>query len=196
MSHCIALTKGRELDCSRISGGVRYLYFGVYDQFLTPIETAGIIQATGEVSDINMETSSVIYRYAMPLGAASVSETITGSTENGTIFYTPTVNVVLNKLTAADQNEIKLFGQTKVVIFAQLNETLPNGNNSIIALGVSNGLALNAGSMDTGAAWGDRNGYTLTFDGLEPSPFPFVADYPATGPLTNADFSGFTIDID
>ena len=196
MAHCIALTKGRELDCSRISGGVRYLYFGVYDQFLTPIETAGIIQATGEVSDINMETSSVIYRYAMPLGAASISETITGSTENGTIFYTPTVNVVLNKLSALDQNEIRLFGQTKVIIFAQLNETLPNGNNSIIALGVSNGLALNAGSMDTGAAWGDRNGYTLTFDGLEPSPFPFVADYPATGPLTNADFSGFTIDID
>ena len=196
MSHCVALTKGRQLDCSRISGGVRYLYFGVYDQFLTPIETAGIIQAGGTVSDIQMEAGSVIYRYAMPLGAASVSETITGSTENGTIFYTPTVNVVLNKLTAADQNEIKLFGQTKVVIFAQLNETLPNGNNSIIALGVSNGLALNAGSMDTGAAWGDRNGYTLTFDGLEPSPFPFVADYPATGPLTNADFSGFTIDID
>ena len=195
MSHCIALTKGRELDCSRISGGVRYLYFGVYDQFLTPIETAGIIQATGEVSDINMETSSVIYRYAMPLGAASVSETITGSTENGTIFYTPTVNVVLNKLTAADQNEIKLFGQTKVVIFAQLNETLLNDHNTIICLGASNGMALNAGSMDTGAAWGDRNGYTLTFDGLEPIPFPFVADY-SSSPFDNAGFSDFTVDKD
>ena len=44
----------------------------------------------------------------MPLGVASVSDTITGSTENGTIFYTPTVNVILNKLTKEDQNEIKL----------------------------------------------------------------------------------------
>ena len=110
MAHCIALTKGRELDCSRISGGVRYLYFGVYDQYLTPIETAGIVQAAGSVSDINMVGGSIIYRYAMPLGAASVTETITGSTENGTIFYTPTVNLVMNKLTAADQNEIRLLG--------------------------------------------------------------------------------------
>lgn len=195
MAHCIALTKGRELDCSRISGGVRYLYFGVYDQYLTPIETAGIIQSAGTVSDIQMVAGSVIYRYAMPLGAASVSETITGSTENGTIFYTPTVNLVMNKLTAADQNEIKLLGQTKVVIFAQLNETLANDHNTIIALGVSNGMALNAGSMDTGAAWGDRNGYTLTFDGLEPIPFPFVADY-VTEPFDNVAFSDFTVDID
>ena len=195
MAHCIALTKGRELDCSRISGGVRYLYFGVYDQYLTPIETAGIVQSAGTVTDINMEAASVIYRYAMPLGAASVSEAITGSTENGTIFYTPTVNVVLNKLTAADQNEIKLFGQTKVVIFAQLNETLANDHNTIICLGASNGMALNAGSMDTGAGWGDRNGYTLTFDGLEPIPFPFVADY-TTEPFDNAAFSDFTVDID
>tara|TARA_R110000744_G_scaffold178174_3_gene297120 strand:- start:1128 stop:1712 length:585 start_codon:yes stop_codon:yes gene_type:complete len=192
MAHCIALTKGRELDCSRISGGVRYLYFGVYDQYDTPIETAGIIQAAGEITDIQMGTN-ILYRYTMPLGAASVSETITGSTENGTIYYTPTVNVVLNKLTAADQNEIKLFGQTKVVIFAQLNETLLNDHNTIICLGASNGMSLNAGSMDTGAAWGDRNGYTLTFDGLEPIPFPFVEDYTAD-PFDNIAFSAFTVD--
>ena len=195
MAHCIALTKGRELDCSRISGGVRYLYFGVYDDFTTPIETAGIIQASGTVTTIATTAASVIYRYAMPLGASSVSETITGSTENGTIFYTPTVNVMLNKLTAADQNEIKLLGQTKVVIFAQLNETLVNDHNTIIALGVTNGLSLNAGSMDTGASFGDRNGYTLTFDGLEPSPFPFLADY-TDEPLDNTLFTGFTVDID
>jgi hypothetical protein len=195
MAHCIALTKGRELDCSRISGGVRYLYFGVYDDFTTPIETAGIIQSAGTVTTIAMTNPSVLYRYAMPLGASSVSETITGSTENGTIFYTPTVNVMLNKLTAADQNEIKLLGQTKVVIFAQLNETLVNDHNTIIALGVTNGLSLNAGSMDTGAAFGDRNGYTLTFDGLEPSPFPFLADY-TDDPLDNTLFTGFTVDID
>ena len=196
MAHCIALTKGRELDCSRISGGVRYLYFGVYDDFTTPIETAGIIQASGTVTTIATTAASVIYRYAMPLGASSVSETITGSTENGTIFYTPTVNVMLNKLTAADQNEIKLLGQTKVVIFAQLNEIIDsNDHNTIICLGASNGLSLNAGSMDTGAAFGDRNGYTLTFDGLEPIPFPFLADY-TSEPLDNTLFTGFTVDID
>ena len=188
---CTALTKGRGLDCNRISGGVKNIYFGVYDQFTAPIQTAGIIQSTGEITDIEMGTN-VLYRYTTPLGAASVTETITGSTENGSIFYTPTVNVVLNKLTKEDQNQIKLLGQTKVVIFAELNERLANGHNVIIGLGVTNGMTLNAGTMDSGAAFGDRNGYTLTFDGLEPIPFPMVANYD-TDPFDNTDFTMGTI---
>ena len=188
---CIALTKGRSLDCNRISGGVKFIYFGVYDEFTAPIETTGIVQTLGEITDIEMSTKT-LYRYTTPLGVASVTETITGSTENGSIFYTPTVNVVLNKLTKEDQNQIKLLGQTKVVIFAQLNEKLANGHDVIIGLGVSNGMALNAGSMDSGAAFGDRNGYTLTFDGLEPIPFPMVADYD-TDPFDNSAFTMGTI---
>ena len=184
---CTALTKGRGLDCNRISGGVKFIYFGVYDEFTAPIETTGIVQASGEITDIEM-ASNILYRYTTPLGVASVTETITGSTENGTIFYTPTVNVVLNRLTKEDQNEIKLLGQTKVVIFAQLNEKLANGHDVIIGLGVTNGMSLNAGTMDSGAAFGDRNGYTLTFDGMEPIPFPMVEDY-TTIPFDNSAFN-------
>jgi len=132
--------------------------------------------------------TNVLYRYTTPLGAASVTEQISGSTENGSIFYTPTVNVVLNKLTKEDQNQIKLLGQTKVVIFAELNERLANGHNVIIGLGVTNGMTLNAGTIDSGAAFGDRNGYTLTFDGLEPIPFPMVEDY-TTDPFDNSAFT-------
>jgi len=188
---CIALTKGRGLDCSRISGGVKNIYFGVYDQFTAPITTTGIVQASGEISDIEMG-SSVLYRYTTPLGVASITETITGSRENGTIFYAPTVNIVLNRLTKEDQNQIKLLGQTKVVIFAELNATLANGHNVIVGLGVTNGMELNAGTIDSGAAFGDRNGYTLTFDGLEPIPFPMVADY-TTVPFDNGAFTMGTI---
>ena len=185
---CTALTKGRGLDCNRISGGIKNIYFGVYDQFTAPITTTGIVQANGEISDIEMATSTGLYRYTTPLGVASISESITGSRENGTIFYTPTVNVVLNKLTKEDQNQIKLLGQTKVVIFAELNATLANGHNVIVGLGITNGMELNAGTMDSGAAFGDRNGYTLTFDGLENKPFAMVADY-TTVPFDNSAFN-------
>ena len=188
---CTALTKGRGLDCNRISGGIKYVYFGVYDQFDAPIETTGIVQSAGEITDIEMG-ANVLYRYTMPLGTASLSESITGSRENGTIFYTPTLNVILNRLTKEDQNQIKLLGATKVVAFAQLNATLTNGHDVIVGLGVSNGLELNAGTMDSGAAWGDRGGYTLTFDGIEALPFPMVADY-TTVPFDNAAFTMGTI---
>ena len=184
---CTALTKGRGLDCNRISGGIKNIYFGVYDQFTAPIQTVGIVQATGEISDIEMG-SNVLYRYTTPLGVASISESISGSTENGTIFYTPTVNVVLNRLTKEDQNQIKLLGQTKVVIFAELNATLANGHNVIVGLGITNGMELNSGTMDSGASFGDRSGYTLDFTGLENKPFAMVADY-TTIPFDNSAFN-------
>ena len=178
---CTALTKGRGLDCNRISGGIKFIYFAVYDQ-VTSIPTAN-----GEITDLEMG-SNMLYRYTMPLGVASLTDTITGSRENGTIFYTPTVNIILNRLTKEDQNQIKLLGQTKVIIFAQLNATLSNGHDVITCLGSVNGMELNAGTMDSGAAFGDRNGYTLTFDGLENQPFQMVPDY-TTNVFDNAGFT-------
>jgi|TARA_R110002050_G_scaffold234398_1_gene370312 hypothetical protein len=189
---CTSLTKGRGLDCSRISGGVKFIYFGVYDQFTAPIDGTGILVVNSEITDIEMGAGTGLYRYTVPRGSTTINETITGSTENGTLFYTPTVNMVLNKLTKEDQNEIKLLGQTQVVIFAQLNEQLANGHDVIVGLGVVNAMSLNAGSADSGAAFGDRNGYTLTFDGLEANPFPMVADY-TTNPFDNGAFTNVSV---
>ena len=184
---CTSLTKGRGLDCNRVSGGVKYVYFGVYDQFTAPITTTGILVSNSVVTDIQMGTNT-LYRYTVPRGSTTANETITGNTDNGTLFYTPQVSMVLNKLTKEDQNEIKLLGQTQVVIFCQLNAQLANGHDVIIALGVSNAMSLNAGTADTGAAFGDRNGYTLQWDGIEANPFPMVEDY-TSEPFDN----GFTM---
>ena len=188
---CTSLTKGRGLDCNRISGGVKFIYFGVLDQFDAPIETVGIVQAAGEVTDIEM-AANVLYRYTMPLGVASITDTIVGSRENGTIYYTPTAQVLFNRISKEDQNQIKLLGATKVVVFAQLNQQLANGHDIIVAMGVVNGMELNAGTIDSGANWGDKNGYSLTFDGMEALPMPIVADY-TTDPFDNTAFTMGTI---
>ena len=186
---CGLLTKGRGLDCNRISGGVKFIYFGVLDQFTAPIETVGLPVTAGEVTDLEMGTND-LYRYTMPLGVASITDNIVGSRENGTIYYTPTAQVLFNRLSKEDQNQVKLLGATKVVVFAQLNQQTTLGTDIIVAMGVVNGMELNAGTIDSGANWGDKNGYTLTFDGMEASPMPIVADYPiATGPFTNAGFN-------
>ena len=186
---CIALTKGRGLLCNRSAGGVKYIYFAVYDQ----ITSWALNAAAGirEVDTIDFGSNS-IYRYTVPRGSSQVQETITGSNENGTIFYTPTCSMVINRLTKEDQNEIRLLGQTQVVIFAQLNEQLANGHDVIVALGVTNAMQLNAGTADSGTAFADRNGYTLNFDGFEADPFPMVADY-TTAPFDNAAFTMGTI---
>ena len=189
---CTNLTKGRGLDCNRVSGGVKYIYFGVYDQFTAPIDGTGILVVNSEITDIEMGAGTGLYRYTVPRGSTTITDTITGNTDNGTIFYTPTVNMVLNRLTKEDQNEIKLLGQTQVVVFAQLNAQLSNGHDVIVGLGVVNGMSLNAGTIDSGAAFGDRNGYTLTFDGLEANPAPMVEDY-TTNPFDNGAFTNVSI---
>ena len=136
--------------------------------------------------------TNTLYKYVVPRGSTTANETITGSSENGTLFYTPTVNMVLNRLTKEDQNEVKLLGRTELVVFAELNAQLTNGHYVIIALGVTNAMALNAGTADSGTALADRNGYTLTFDGFEADPFPVVADY-TTNPFDNGAFTNVTI---
>ena len=129
---CTVITKGRGLDCSRSLGGVKNVYFGVYDEFTSPTDGTGIVVAAGAVTDIEMG-SNTLYKYALPKGTASVTETINGSTEAGTIYYTPSVTIQLNKLQTADQNELKALGQTKLVVFAELNQRLASGHNVILA---------------------------------------------------------------
>ena len=142
---CTSLIHGRGLDCNRISGGIKNIYFAVYDQ-ITSFAYDSTFAA--EIDTINFGSND-IYKYVMPLGVSSLTDTIVGSRENGTIYYTPSVNIILNRLTKG------------------------------------NGLELNAGTMDSGAAWGDRNGYTLTFDGMEATPFAMLEDY-TTSPFDNS----------
>ena len=184
---CTSLTKGRGLDCNRVSGGIKYVYFGVVD------EIESITVSGSEVTDIEMTTASgtnKLYRYAVPRGSTSITETVTGSTENGVISYQPTLAMVMNRLTKEDQNEIKLLGQTQVVIFVQLNATkTSSGKDIIMAMGVKNAMSLNSGSAASGAAFSDRNGSTLNFEGFEPAPSPILMDY-GTTPFDNIDDGG------
>ena len=181
---CTALIHGRGLDCSRVSGGIKNIYFAVFDEIDS---YAYDLTNPAEVDTIDFG-GNTIYKYVMPLGVSSLTDTIVGSRENGTVYYTPTCNIILNKLTKVDQNEVKLLAATKTIIFAELNEQYTNGHNMIVVLGLENGMQLNAGTIDSGASWGDRNGYTLTFDGMEQRPFAVLEDY-TTVAFDNAGFT-------
>ena len=110
---CTALTKGRGVDCNRISGGVKFIYFAVLDQV-----SSFAYDATNELEIDTIDFGgNDIYRYTMPMGVSSVTDTIVGSRENGTIYYTPTANVLFNRLTVQDQEEIKLLGAKSFFAF-------------------------------------------------------------------------------
>ena len=197
---CTSLTKGRGLTCDRIAGGIRNVYFGVYDDFDQAVATGyvygtGIVEAAGEITDIEMgDASGDLYRYALPRGESSLTETIVGSTEAGTIYTTPQLTIKLNQLTTADQNQVKLLATSKLIIFAELNQLNSNGKNVILGMGLRNGMRLNSGTDVSGAAFADHNGYSWTFDGMEEGFMATVADY-TTIPFDNAAFDINSIKI-
>ena len=177
------LTKGRNITCRDTVGGVKAIYFAQFDQVAT------YVSASGELTDFDLGASDDIYKYTLKRGTASCTETLTGSSEAGTVFYTPSVNIKLHKLTKEDQNQVKLLASNRLVIFLELNEVLTsNSHNVLLALGLENGMDLNSGTNATGTAFGDMNGYDWTFDGMERDPMLTVEDYSAI-PFDN---SGFT----
>ena len=197
---CTSLTKGRGLTCDRIAGGIKNVYFGVYDDFDQAVATGyvygtGIVEAAGEITDIEMgDASGDLYRYALPRGESSLTETIVGSTEAGTIYTTPQLTIKLNQLTTADQNQVKILSMNKLIIFAELNQLNAAGKNVILGMGLRNGMRLNSGTDVSGAAFADHNGYSWTFDGMEEGFMATVADY-TTIPFDNAAFDINSIKI-
>jgi len=176
------LTKGRQITCRDTVGGVKALYFAQHD------ELTAYTAASGEVTDFDLGGSDDVYKYLVKRGTAGVTETINASSENGTVFYTPSVNIKLHKLTKEDQNEIKLLASQRLVIFAELNELNSGGKNVILACGLDNGMELSAGTNSSGVSLGDLNGYDWTFESQEPNPIQTVADYTTT-PLDNSAFT-------
>ena len=178
------LTKGRGIPCRNLIGGVKFVYFAQFDEVTS-------ISGTTEIDTISMGTND-IYRYAIRRGNASITETITGSTENGTVVYAPALSIKLTGLSKEDQNELKLIAQSRVIAFVQLNQVLSNDHNVIMCLGATNGLDLNTGTNSSGAAFADLNGYEWTFEGQEFAPMQTLEDF-STEPFDNSGFTFGTI---
>ncbi len=180
------LTKGRNITCRDTVGGIKAIYFVQYDEISSFAEGTGANAGSLDTFDIG---SNDIYKYTLKRGTASCTETLTGNSEAGTVFYTPSVNIKLHKLTKEDQNQIKLLASNRLVIFLELNEIITaTGHNVILALGLENGMELNAGTNATGTAFGDMNGYDWTFDGMERNPMLTNEDY-TSEPFDSAGFS-------
>jgi hypothetical protein len=149
------LSQGFPIDCKDNVGGVKAVYIANKDNIATITEVSGVI--TG----ITMDAGTYFYKYDQIKETSNFAEAITTNVQNGTVFYAQTGEVVLNKLQTATRNEILLLAQATTCMIVQDN------NGKYWLLGKQNGLDLTGGGSATGTAYGDRNGYTLTFTGSE-----------------------------
>lgn len=159
-----ALTQGYALDCKDSAGGIVEIYF------IEKANLSTVTEASGVVTAITKATGKRFWKWELPKNTGSLNETITGSIENGTVFYASELILVVNKLNVNVRNEIKLLAQNTLVAVVKDN------NSKYWMVGKDRGLDLTTGTSGTGTAFGDRSGYSLTFSGSEPSPMLQVND--------------------
>lgn len=148
-----ALTQDYSFGCDVGSGGLKELYLIELENISTVTESSGTLTAITKVS------GKIFRKYQLVQDTATAEETITGNLQNGTLYYAQKVTVVINKQNVAVRNEILLLAKNRLAIV-----TVDN-NDTYRLYGWDQGVRLNEGSAATGTAWGDRNGYTLTFSG-------------------------------
>ena len=157
-----ALTQGYTLDCRDSLGGITEVYFIAFQDVSSTTEASGVITAMTKAA------GKRFYKYELTKGTSILTENINSNVQNGTLYYTPEMTIILNKLQASTRNEILLLAKNLLLAVAKDN------NGKYWYLGKTRGLDLTAGSATSGTADADRSGYTLTFAGSEPSLAPEV----------------------
>jgi hypothetical protein len=154
------LTLSKTLACLDGVGGIKEVKFHALPSSLSNYTlSSGVVTIAG--SDL-----SDWFPYSLELETAQATETGTGSRANGTWFYDQQLVIIVNKLSAQMQNEIKALGQARVQIAVYLMD------GTYFLLGYKNGMTVTTSVAGTGTAMGDRNGYTITLVGKESDPAP------------------------
>lgn len=153
------LTLGRLEPCKDSVGGIKAIYFGNFldDDIITVV--------TNEVTDwtVAAATTKTVYKYEVK-GGAGLEQTINSSRETGTTFFDQVLTVLLKGMDTATTNEVKLlaYGRPRIVVHLW--------NGDALLVGKESGADVTGGSIVTGTAKGDLNGYNLTFSAQEVLP--------------------------
>lgn len=144
------LTTGFTLDCKDGIGGIKKIV-------LCDTVTSLTLDANEIVTLIVGPSIGDLYTYELPTQTGSFEETINFNRDNGTVFYTQTVNVMLHKLSSAKRLELQTVAKARPIVFVN------DSNDNWWAVGYEFGADLSTSTAGTGTALGDANGYTLAF---------------------------------
>lgn len=172
------LTRGRKEACLDAVGGIKAVYFTDYGDL-------GTISKTDEqITDLTGTFTA--FKYELK-GTNSFEQTINSSRENGTTFFEQTLSITLKKLSKEDHKEVKLLA------YGRPHIAVEDYNGNVFLMGEEQGADLTGGSIATGTALGDLNGYTLTFTAQETSPAAFLDSPTAADPYAGMTSATVTV---
>ena len=156
---CTLISSGRSLACKTSVGGLKAVYFAAFGTLGAVTEVAGEITAIAGTPDF--------FKYEIK-GSSSLESTINSSRENGSTYYTQTLNLTLPFLDKATQEQIKLLSTTRPHV------AIEDYNGNFFLVGLENGAEVTGGTIVSGGAMGDLSGFTLTLEGQEKAPANFT----------------------
>ena len=144
------------------------IYFANYGDLstgdITYSGTAGeedVINAWQPASQLSL------YKYELK-GGNGFEQTIQTSRDNGTTFFEQVLTVQLKKQDIATHKNVKLlaYGRPRIVVETR--------DHQFFLAGLDQGCDVTAGTVSSGTAMGDFNGYNLTFTAMEKIPANFL----------------------
>lgn len=154
------IVQGREILCRDAAGGVQEVYITEYDN----VPQANITASSGVITAATCASGKRFFTYKLEKENAQFDQKIIPSVENGTTYVESTLTLNLKGMSAALKNNLLTLAYNRLHIIVK-DQQLVNVNHW---MGQVNGADLTAADGSTGKAFGDMNGFSLTFVSKEP----------------------------
>ena len=164
------ITHGRVEECKDSVSGLKAIYIINYDDLNEDTAAFDTVTPGEEDQLVTWTPASVLtmYKYELKSTANALNTTINASRDNGTTFFAQELVVNLKRQDVVTHKQVKLLSYGRPRIIAR------SMTDQFFMLGFAQGCDVSAGTIGTGAALGDFNGYQLTFMAEEELPPLFI----------------------
>ena len=163
------IANGRVEACKDAISGLLNIYFINYGDLPVPTASNPTYDATNtDVIETWVPDAQLsLYKYELK-GTNGFEQTIQTSRDNGTTFFEQVLTVQLKKQDIATHKNVKMlaYGRPRIVVETR--------DHQYFLAGLDQGCDLTAGTVSSGTAMGDFNGYNLTFTAMEKLPANFL----------------------
>lgn len=192
-----AITSARGIDCRDAIGGLKAIYF--CSSYCSDILKEATVTAssytitTAGFANWDIVSGTVtVFKYDLVTDLSTFTSAVEADKATGSVMWNQTLDVVLQKVVAADLYQLGLISKNRAQIFVQ------DSNDNVYLMGINDGCYLTGGdSIATGTNRSDMNGLTLNFTAKEQAPLYILpasagvatAKYPFDGLADEADLT-------
>ena len=159
---CSNITAGVLNGCSANQGGLEAIFIANGPQ-------TAFVEAAGTVTSITVGGSALVpadfFKFEVPRTTSSITETVTGDIQQGTVTYAQSAVIVLNQMQASTRDQLQLiFEATDMIVVAKDN------NGRYWSIGLERGAYGETPANTSGVAYQDANRYEITIGAIEKHP--------------------------